>query len=350
MTINKLFISDIRSHTVNNIISGHFVAVAHMYRELFEGVCKVIIAGGPIYNRYFKLEELCKLPYNVCGTSPKDKWHSFLNARRLFQEATGQIIVMQQGTDVTSHLAISLFYHGKSQLYIIRYNTSCINSLIKRVIYALCCRKIDGVICPNDEVGQAFGRPYCVVPDYLYIEKAQVHQLTYESKKYDFCMVGRMCREKGMLEAAQHLRNKNCSVLIAGRPEDKQMAQQMAEICHNTKNITLILDYISDEDYTRYLNESRYCILNYTGEYSIRSSGVVFDTLFAGVPVIGRRCKALQFIEEKGLGLIVENISSFEIDIVQNADFHSKCLINIEEYRKTHQQYIKKLSHFLELS
>lgn len=43
----------------------------------------------------------------------------------------------------------------------------------------------------------------------------------------------------------------------------------------------------------KYLEASKYAILNYSGEYSNRSSGVVFDTLFNGVPVIGKKCQYL---------------------------------------------------------
>ena len=107
------------------------------------------------------------------------------------------------------------------------------------------------------------------------------------------------------------------------------------------------MDYISEENYTQYLNESRYCILNYSGEYSQRSSGVVFDTLFADVPVVGRECKALDFIKQKNLGLLFDNINTFEPSIVLSKEVHEQYKKSIREYRLEHLKYIKKLKAFL---
>jgi len=348
MTKYRLFVSDIRSNEVNNIIGGHFVTIARMYSELFAGVCKVSVAGGPVYNKYFKSEEVYRLPYNVSGTSLNDKWHSFLNARHLFRKAKGQIIVMQQSTDVTSHLAIALFYHGKSRLYMIRYGTVGINSIYKRLIYMLCRNKVDGIICPNDEVGRAYGRPYCVVPDYIYISDGDERkQKTYNEKEYDFCMIGRIAPEKGIIEAARKLRNTEYKVLIAGRPQNADIITDLHDICDDASNIDLRLEYVSDDDYIHYLNNSRYAILNYTDEYSVRSSGVVFDALFNGVPVVGRRCKALKFIEDLGLGLLFDDLSEVEPKEILRECYYSDCLKAIKEYKQRQRLYIDKLQKFI---
>lgn len=345
-----VYIADIRSNVINGKSTGHFIPVARMYKEILQNDCNLKIAGGPIYNNYFDKESLFQLPYNISNTRLKDKILSMKNCIELFKQAKGETIVLQHSSAITSFLGIFLFYHKKSKLYLIQYSTAAIKSKIGNILYKSIKHKIDGIICPNDEVGKAFDRPYCVVPDYLYTNTENNNSFTkYEDKKYDFCMVGRMCREKGMLEAAHFFRNQSYQVLIAGRPENEKLAQEMKDACHNAKNITLIMDYISEEDYKQYLNESRYCILNYSGEYSQRSSGVVFDTLFVDVPVIGRECKALAFIKQKRLGLLFDNINNFIPDVVLSKEKHEQYINNIKEYRLEHHIYIKKLIQFINI-
>lgn len=345
-----IYIADIRSNVINGKSTGHFIPVARMYKEILQNDCNLKIAGGPIYKKYFNEESLFQLPYNISNTRLKDKILSMKNCIKLFKQAKGETIILQQASVITAFIGILLFYHKKSKLFLIQYSTEGVKSPIGKFIYKHIKHKIDGVICPNDEVGKAFDRPYCVVPDYLYTNTENKNSFTkYEEKKYDFCMIGRMCREKGMLEAAHFLRNQPYQVLIAGRPENEQLAQEMKDACHNAPNITLIMDYISEEDYKRYLNESRYCILNYSGEYSQRSSGVVFDTLFADVPVIGRECKALDFIKQKRLGLLFNNINNFVPDVVLSKEKHEQYINNIKEYRLEHHIYIKKLIQFVNI-
>ena len=297
----------------------------------------------------FQEKELIVLPNNnVEGDGMlKLRNRTFGNAQRLFKEAEGDIIVLQQCTTITTFLCVLLFYHKRSKLFFIQYNQSGLRQHIGRLLFRLVKNKIDGIICPNSEVGEAYGLPYCVVPDYIYTGVDLKETVPYSQKKYDFCMVGRISEEKGILGVARHLKNTSFKVIIAGRPITELLKEKLLKICEDAANIELNLDFISDIRYKRYLSESRYTILNYQGEYSKRSSGVVFDTLFSGVPVVGCRCKALQFIEDNNMGYLYNTISEFDFNSVLDELKYNELIDSIKIYRQCHKEYKEKLVNFL---
>lgn len=357
-TQNDIIIADLRSNcSYKGLSTGHYIPVAKMYQELFKEECNVFVAGGPVYESSFSKDGFIKLPFNVSGDSVFHKLKLFCNSICLFTKAKGRTIILQQSSDVTTHLALALFYWGGSKLFLIRYSCHGINSKLKQFIYTLCRYKIDGIICPDQRVADAYKRPHIIVPDYIYVDKARaVTPLPFSDKKYDFCMIGRISEEKGIVEIAEILAKHDYKTIIAGKPQTQELADKLRQICQNSSNIELVLDYISDEQYYQYLNDSKYTILNYKGEYSERSSGVVFDTLFAGVPVIGCRCKALQFIEANSVGCLYD--SSIDLftqkdnglylyDTLFDNGRYFKYLENIERYRDSHTTYARNLIKFV---
>lgn len=347
MNMNVIIIADIRSHALTGKVTGHFIPLAKNYQAIFKGLCDVKVSGGPAYLKSFKEEEMVTLPYDINATTMKDKWHTFDNCKILFKEGRGKIIIFQQSSIVTAYLALALFYHRKSKVFIIQYSRTGIDSPLKRTLYRLAKKKIDGVICPNEDVGKAYGLPYVVVPDYIYTGDANIPTLSFEEKKFDFCIVGRLSPEKGIPEAIRALRDTGYKVLIAGRPQMEKLADEIRDACEGASNIELHLGYIDDKDYLDYIHQSRYSILNYQGEYSVRSSGVVYDMLFNGTPVVGCRCRALNFIEEQGLGMIYDDISNIDYSRLMDASYYQRCQEHIDMYRKNHQQYKKKLIKFI---
>lgn len=349
----ELIIADLRSNcSYHGISTGHFVPVAKMYQQIFKNSYSVKIAGGPVYNKYFSDSELIKLPNNVSGDSLFHKIKVLQNSLTLFRCIKGKTLILQQSADFTTHLALALFYWGGAHIYLIRYSNEGISSWLKRVIYSLCKKKIDGIICPNDLVGKAYNRPYIVVPDYIYIDKATPLGTSPKKsiKKYDFCIVGRIAEEKGIAEVARWIENKEFSIIIAGKAQTEELAFELQKICNNAKNITLKLGYVSDEEYNSILEQSKFAFMNYQGEYSRRSSGVVFDTLFAGIPVIGKRCKALNFIEQYGVGYLYDSLSSItpiEIRELLQKNYEEDFLNNIIKYRNTHKKYLELIIRFI---
>lgn len=344
--MKNIIISDIASYSFQGKSSGHYFAVARNYQEMFGD--KVIVAGGPVYKTGFADDELLQLPYNAGGSGIKVRLKTIINAIKLFKKAKGQIIVLQQCSTITTYLSLALFFGRESKLFIIQYNLEGLRSKIGKLLFKLAKSKIDGIICPNDMVGRAFqGVPYCVVPDYIYTGTENNVEIPYKDRKYDISIVGRISPEKGIVEVAQKLANTQYSILIAGKPQNNDIASELKSICDNAKNIELHLGVIPDEEYYGYLRNGRYAFLNYSGEYSERSSGVVFDTLFNGVPVIGKRCKSLQFIEDENLGYLYSDIRDCDISGLYISDVHNTYMEKIAIYRVQQQINIEKLRDFL---
>lgn len=342
----KIYIADIRSNSSNGKSTGHYVPVAKMYQKIFRNT---IVAGGPIYKKYFSDNELYLLPYNISATSFNDRIKLMKNCIKLFNAAKDQIIILQQSSVVTTFLGILLFYHCKSKLYLIQYSNECFKSKIGRMLYKMIKHKINGIICPTKELGKKFGVPSCIVPDYIYIEDSNISETykDYDKTIYDFCILGRIAPEKGVVECAKKFVNTKYKIIIAGKPQTKELENNLKDICGNATNIKLVLDYISEKDYSNILVNSKYALLNYQKEYSDRSSGVVFDMLFNKVPVIGSTCKTLQFIQDKQLGYIYNDIKEFNPEIVMDKNLYNSYINNISSYRKEHQKYISSLITFI---
>lgn len=347
MNNKKIIIADIKTFSPDGIsIGGHSVAVAHNYMEIFGGRC--IVAGGYAITHNFPESRTITLPYCISHDSLLSKLKIFINSIVLFRKAHNQIIVLQQSTTITAFLCIALFHHCSSKLFLIQYNLEGFRSKVGRLLFKLAKRKINGIICPYDMVGKAFqGIPYCIVPDYIYTGSAKEIELPFTDRKYDFCIVGRLSPEKGVVEVAQYFSGTKYRIVIAGKPQSEEMARQLETICKDSENIKLHLGIIPDNDYYGYLRNSKYALLNYSGEYSERSSGVVFDTLFNGVPVVGRECKALHFITENQLGLLYDCIEDLNLKSLFQEEFHSRLVSNIQQYRKNLILFINKLSNFL---
>ena len=348
MRKQKIYIADIRSNSNEGRSTGHFIPVAKMYQSIFKDDNQVLVAGGPIYNKYFEKDELCQLPFNVSTTSLKDKFHTMKNCIRLFKEAKGQTIVLQQSSVVTSFIGILLFYHCTSKLFLIQYSNEGLVSSIGKILWPLIKHKVDGIICPTESLGSQFDVPYCVVPDYIYTGNTEnVQKKVYEDTIYDFCMLGRISPEKGVVECARKFAGTKYKLIIAGRPQNKELENELKDICSPASNIKLILDYISDEQYHDFLNKSKYAILNYQAEYSVRSSGVIFDMLFNDTPVIGSNCSTLEIIQTKKLGYIYEYLESFDPHLLMNQDKYIEFLKNIGIYKHEHKNYLNKLKSFI---
>lgn len=334
----------------NGISRGHYFPVAENYYNIFKDICKVYIAGGPVYKTRFN--EIYPLPYDTFENSSIfiNKIKIFKNMIELFKKKSeNDIIIIQSSAVATALIGIFLFKHSKCKVYTIQYNTECINSFTKKIIYKLASYKISGIICPDKTIGEAYKRPYCIVPDYIYTGNRTKNTLSFSDRKYDFSLLGLICKDKGVTEVAQKLKNTPYQILIAGKPQSEEIRKELTEICKNASNIELRLEYLSDNEYDTAIKNSKYCILNYSGAYSEHSSGVVFDILFRGTPVIGRKCKHLKFITEHNIGVIFDKIEDFSPKEVLSPIIYQKFINNINNYYLTHQQHILSLKEFLQL-
>lgn len=348
--MNRFIIADIKSPNLKGTSTGHYFAAAQNYFDLFCNHVPTLVAGGPVYKTRFKQEQMLRLPYDIllmAEPSWKSKWKYLMNARALFRKAKGDTIVVQQGGVLSSFIAIALFYHRKSRLFLIQYSKEGVDSRAKRWLFRLVEHKIDGIICPNEMVGEAYDRPFCIVPDYIYLEHNVVPDIPYRDKKYDVCFVGRIEEEKGELDVARKLAGTHRRMVIAGKVRSEGLADELKQVASSCQNIELHIGYVSDADYYGYIRQSRFCILNYQGEYSRRSSGVVLDTVFNNVPVIGKRCKALDFISQFGCGYIYDNLEVLDLDYVMTEQNYDIYIQNIAKYKQKHGEYGEKLRQFL---
>ena len=348
----RLIIADIHSNNIRGVCSGHYYTVAQNYKDLFGDVCEVKLASGPIYLKNFNQEEMIMLPFDHIAGEPlwKKVVKEVINLRTLLKKTSkDDIIVIQQGAPLSMILGLSLFYRGNRKLFQIQYSNQPMQSRIRRFFYRhFVQKKLTGTICPTDELGKLYGTSYIVIPDYVYIDKPQVgDDISYEKKQYDFCVVGRLNPDKGVVDVIKQLGGSKYKVLIAGRPESEAFEEKMIEHCKGCSNIELRLGYVPDNEYISHIKNSKYCILNYQAEYARRSSGVIFDILFNGTPVIARRCEALSVIEEFNAGYVVDDISSFNPQEVLSEEIHTEYKNGIFKYMKKHREYAKQLKSYV---
>lgn len=347
MSNQKIIIADICSINKDGKSPGHYFPVAQNYIEMFHPKNQVLVAGGPIYKNRFNSCHL-ELPYDYCNGTSKitSKIHELLNCIALFRKAKGDIIVMQCVAQITTYIAILLFYHKKSKLFLIQYYTESINSKYKKGLWNLMKNKVDGIICSSDRVGQSFNVPYIVVTDYIKTGTAN-QPLPYEDRKYDFCLIGGIFRDKGQVEALNALAGKGFKVVIAGKVNENGLQEEIDLIKEKDPSIEMHLGYISDEDYHFYIQNSKYCILNYSGTYNDRSSGVVLDILFDGTPVVGQKCGALDIIKKNDIGCIYDKIESFRFETLMNAEQYSFLQNNIHSFIVNQKELVTKLMTFI---
>lgn len=350
--MKRIIIADIKSRNNNGHSTGHYFSLAQNYSKLFNNICNVKIAGGPIYKTRFQEEDIFQLPNDeIAGGNPYiNKWKVLRNCYTLFRKTSpNDIIILQHSGIITALLGIFLFASNKQNIYIIQYNTEAISSFKGRLIYHLMKDKLTGILCPCDEVGKAYEIPYCVVTDYIYTEELSTTEITYNQKQYDFCIVGSIWPDKGVVEVAQALSKTNHSLLIAGKPCNEEIKNILISITKNCPNIELRLEHIPDEDYYDYIQKSKYCILNYQGCYNNRSSGVILDILFNQVPVIARRCNATKFIEEETSGFLYNTIEDFDPNLVLNEITYNKYKNGIKNFLRKQEIYKQKVISFIHL-
>ena len=349
--MKTLYIADIKSQSINGASEGHYFPVAANYYTIFKNSCKTLIAGGPIYATKFATNTyLLKYNTNEQDSIIKNKIKIFRNMMDLFSHKNeNYIIIIQSSAVATALIGIALFKRSQSRIYMIQYNTECINSYFKRILFNIAKNKIDGIICPSKEIGEAYGIPFCVVPDYIYTNNKPTVFIPFTEKLYDFSVLGLICEDKGVIDVAKKFKNTKYKVLIAGKPQNENIKKELINICKNSPNIILKFSYLSEEEYDSSIKNSKYCILNYQGAYSEHSSGVVYDILFKGVPVIGRKCKYLNFIEKNNLGIIYDDIQNLNPDTILEPAKYDFFLHEITIYYQKHNKYISELKKFINI-
>lgn len=344
--MKNIIIADIKSQEINGKIYGHYVPVANNYLKLFKDITDIKVAGGPIFSKYFESKDVLKLPFNNSSDSFFEKIKTFINAIVLFWKGRGKTIILQQSTTVTSFVAIALFFWWSSKLYLIQYNTDGISSKLKKFIYSFAKKKIKGFIVPNDNVGKAYDRPYCIVTDYIKVE-TKFKDIPYNKRTWDFGIIGTIFKDKGVIEAVEFLTKQNCKLLVAGNIAEPELQQPIELLQKKYPNVEFKLDYVDDVNFHEFIRKCKYCVLNYRGTYFNRSSGVVLDILFNRTPVVGTDCIALKMVKEENLGKVYKHISELNIENLMLESNHNYYLSKIDNYIFKQQEYKAELINFI---
>lgn len=348
--MKRLILADVKSVNNGGNVTGHYLSLAQNYIDLYSDFIKVLIAGGSVYERKIKSENIFHLPYEnkSCYGKIKNVFNVLKNCKYLFQNTNeNDVVVMQHSAVFTFILGIILFAQKHNNIYVITYDTNAISNIIKKIVYFFAKKKIKGFILSNENVGMAYGKPYCLVPDYIFAGKEiPKDKYPYARKIYDFIFVGSIWPDKGVVEIAKRFVGTQYKILIAGKPCSEKIADNLDNICKNAENIDLKLGFVKDDDYREYMSEARFCLLNYKGVYAERSSGVVLDVLFAGVPVIGHRTFAMQFIEDEQVGVLFDDIEKFDPSVFMNPETYETFRRNIAKYLQKQEKYKKAFLKF----
>lgn len=305
--MKKLIIADITSLKKDNKCFGHFSNVSNMYLKIFDSSFDVRIAGGPIYlvNNYKNIIELkfdndIESMKNLIGRL-RIKLREIINGITLVRNKNNDIIVFQSYS-INSILISLLFVKGDKDIYLIQYRNQ-INRILTKILYKIVNKKISGIICPNIEVGKSYNKRYIVVPDYIYTGKSLQNEKV--NKEYDFGMFGLMSEGKDVEDIVDTFKNTNYRVLIAGYFSDSKRYDDL--INRKSKNIEIVNKYLDDDEYKMYIKNTKYVILPYKNYYKQATSGVVFDVLFNGTPVITKSYDTFSFVQDYGVGILYRN-------------------------------------------
>lgn len=343
-----IIVADIKSNCKNGVSEGHYFAVAQNYLDILSDDYEVQIAGGPIYKA--KFENIFLLPFNSNANESKliGKIHTIINGLYLFKKVENCTIILQCNA-VSTIIGLLAFIRPKAKIILIQYDRMIRNSVIRNFFYTISKKRISGIICPGEEIGESLELPYCIVPDYIFPGKVPDKK---SELKYDFGIYGILSADKGVLEAAEYFAKSRYKIKIAGKisnlPQDQDMEVKLKKLADHSKNIDLTIGYLDEKEYREYIASTRFIVLNYSGVYMLRSSGVILDAIYSGKPVLAKKRKYVEFVEDNGLGILYKNLEELDLDRIMADDEYAKLTSNILNYLEKQTKEISKLKDFIE--
>ena len=345
---SRIFVADINSLDTCGTSQGHYLKVFRNYREVLSDKFDVIVTGGKIFAQYFSDNFLC-LPRCAQRQSWRmvNKFRNIVNIRFLLKAAQGETIVFQSSALTMVYLGVLIWARHGTRIFVIQYSSKHggANSLAARFLYWLAKHKITGNICPSDDVGKTLGIQYCVVPDYILSQAKSI--IVGKHIAYDFAIVGILNRSKGILEAVRFFAGKKCRVIVAGRCDDKCLVDEIDSVVGGCTNIKFLQGYLPEKTLDDILLCSSYVVLNYSDDYSEHSSGIVYDALAHGCPILGRRCKGLRFAEDGELGCFYNGLEEVDIERLLDAKRVCRFVHNISAYINGQALIAEKLNNYL---
>ena len=105
--------------------------------------------------------------------------------------------------------------------------------------------------------------------------------------------------------------------------------------------------YLPEKTLDDILFSSSYVVLNYSDDYSEHSSGIVYDALAHGCPILGRRCKGLRFAEDGELGCFYNGLEEVDIERLLEAKRINRFVRNVSTYINGQVLAAEKLNNYL---
>lgn len=348
--LETVVIADIKSQISDGEIIGHYVAVANNYNDVLKEDYNVQIAGGPTYSKYFTDAILLKHDTESGKGKIRNQIFALQNAFEVIKKVKKDILIFQHN-GMMSILFALLTSKVKCKVFLIQYyDTVNERGIFSRWLFNAVKKKITGILCPGNSVGKIFDMPYCVVPDFFYKKNISSNSIELP-QDIDFGFYGVVSYDKGVLEAVRRLGQYDCSIVVAGRAGkldiDKEMIAELLEYAKKNRRIVVDLRFLSTNEYESYIKRTRYCVLNYSGVYMNRSSGVIFDALYARKPVLVKRRDLTKFVEEWNLGFAYDSIDEVNFDFIMRDDVYRKYQENIEIYLTEQERQIEKLIQFI---
>lgn len=255
-----------------------------------------------------------------------------------------KVILIQDPNSLLPVVPIVLLTRRK-KVFIIFYTDvinrgSALSRYFKKKLVRILAPRISGVISGSKMVVDAFksfGIRAFLVPDYLPPDDYNGNFKSFSERKIDFTVLGTMTEGKDLEDVVKTFNATNYKVIIAGRFDDKNRYLRLKKSA--SSNIKMFDKYLDYDIYIRLLRNSKYIVLPYSKDTD-KSSGVLYDALYAGTPVVYKGNVLRDIIVENKLG-IVYNTSLKEVKIEQliNQDTYLEFLRNIESY-------VEKLSGF----
>ena len=344
---DSIIIADLQSYNKKGHSEGHYFSVAENYYDILSDDFNIIVAGGPVYQKKFK--SMFLLPHDCKAEEPVflQKLKTIINGLYLLRNVKDGAIVFQCSA-VSTIIGLLTIIRPKTRIFLIQYDNMISSSRLKRMLFRIAKKRIQGIICSGKEIGENLGLPYCIVPDYIYSGNKMDSST---SIKYDFGIYGILSADKGVLEAAEFFAKTNYSLKIAGKiaglAKDQEMARKLENLVKTHANLDISIGYLPEAEYHDYIAATRYIVLNYSGVYMNRSSGVILDALYAGKPVLAKRREYVEFVEENGLGILFDRIQDLNMDDLFEDEKYSTMQSNINVYLTKQKNNIKRLKNFL---
>lgn len=240
--------------------------------------------------------------------------------------------------------AIALF-KGKRNIIIVTYENWNIyiknnlqHKLIRQFLVKRGLSRVDGYIVTN-RTYVPDGK-FVRVPDYYCTD--EIEELGRREKVFGCACLGEMRYGKDVCGLAKILGKTDIPLLIAGSFQSKQL--YYATMRYQSKNIKIVNQNLSYDDYMMYLASYKYVVLPYDAKcYDGRTSGVLLESIFVGAIPIAP--KAL--LHQNGIsGLGYTRLS--EIEELIRAYENGEIVVsnNLNQFR---YEYVRrKIQHFIQ--